>query len=422
MKLNFDFNAVRAQFPALDRKVNGNACIYLDGPGGSQVPQRVADKIAEYLLYHNANAHGCYITSVETGDLLDNGRKVFADFFGCAKDEVSFGESSSGNNFKLALGLARDLKPGDEVIITDIDHEGSRSPWKLLEEFGAVVKSVKLNLKEFTLDFDDYKDKLTAKTRIVAINWASNATGTITDVKKYIDLAHAVGAITIVDAVHYAPHRPMDVKAIGTDFLVCSAYKFFGPHLGVIYTKKDVVSKIRTIRVNAYDNAEPPEKFETGTPNFESICGAAEAVEFIADIGKNYVDHYADELKAVSGRRKNIIAGMRAFEDYEDEMSLVLKNGLLAIPGVTVYCPPEGMPKTSTVSFTIQGKNSLDVAKFLAEKGIFVWDGDFYAIELVNNNLKLADQGGLVRLGLEPYITMEEIHRTIDAVRKYCSI
>ncbi len=422
MKLNFDYNSVKAQFPAVNRKVNGNPCIYLDGPGGTQVPQRVVDKISEYLLHHNANAHGCYVTSIETEHIMENGREAVADFLGCEKDEVAFGESTTGNNFKLAFALARDLKPGDEVIITDIDHEGNRSPWKLLADFGAVIKSVKVDKKTFTLSFDDYKEKLSSKTKVVAINWASNATGTITDVKKYIDLAHEVGAITIVDAVHYAPHKPIDVKAIGTDFLVCSAYKFFGPHLGVIYTKKETISKIRTIRVDAYDNTEPPEKFETGTPNFELISGTAEAVEFIADIGKNHADYFKDQLKGLAGRRKNIVAGMLAIDEYEEEMSLVLKNGLEEIPEVTLYCPPSDEPKTSTVSFTVKGKNANDVAKFLADKGIFVWDGDFYAIEIINNVLKLEDQGGLIRLGLAPYNTMDEIHKTIHAVKEYCSL
>ena len=422
MKFNFDSQAVKTQFPAVNRKVNGNPCIYLDGPGGTQVPQRVVDKISDYLLYHNANAHGCYATSIETENIMDNAREVLADFLGCGKDEVAFGESTTGNNFKLAFALARDLNQGDEVIITDIDHEGNRSPWKLLADFGAVVKSVRVDKDTFTLSFDDYKKKLSSKTKIVAINWASNATGTITDVKKYIDLAHEVGAITIVDAVHYAPHKPIDVKSIGTDFLVCSAYKFFGPHLGVIYTKKETINKIRTIRVDAYDNTEPPEKFETGTPNFELISGTAEAVEFIADLGKNYTDYFQDQLIGLSERRKNIVAGMLAFDEYEEEMSLILKNGLAEIPGVTLYCPPSGEPKTSTVSFTVKGKNANDVAKFLANKGIFVWDGDFYAIEIINNVLELEAQGGFVRLGLAPYNTMDEIHRTIQAVKEYCGL
>lgn len=421
---NFKFNTkyVNEQFPCLSKKVNGIPAAFLDGPGGSQVPRSVVDRISDYLFYKNANAHGCFMTSKETEALHHEARETLAAFFNCKPQEVAFGESSSANNFRLALALVRDMKPGDEVIITDIDHECNRSPWRTLEEFGIIVKSVKIDLNTYTLDLNDYKAKLSEKTKVVAINWASNATGTVTDVKSMIEMAHAVGALTVIDAVHYAPHKIIDVKEINTDFLLCSAYKFFGPHLGVLYAKGEVLEKVRTIRVLADDNTMIPEKFEIGTPNFESICGCAAAVDFIADLGSKHEEFFKEELEGLSGKRKNIVAGMLAIDAYEEPMAKHLRTELAKISGITLYGPPEGYERTSTVSFTVAGKNSHDVAAFLAERGLFVWDGDFYAIEITNNVLKLGAQGGLVRVGLAPYNTLEEINRTVQAVSDFCKL
>jgi cysteine desulfurase family protein (TIGR01976 family) len=415
----FDLDHVREQFPCLCKTVNGLPAAFLDGPGGTQVPRSVVEKINDYMFYHNANAHGCFVTSLETMALHQEARETLAAFFNCSASEVIFGESSSTNNFKLVFAIARDLKEGDEVIITDIDHESNRSPLRTLEERGIIVKSVRIDLSTYTLDFEDYKSKLSDKTKVVAINWAANANGTITDVKPMIELAHKVGALTIIDAVHYAAHQVIDVKDIGTDFLVTSAYKFFGPHMGVMYAKHETLEKIRTLRVLADDNTVPPEKFETGTPNFEHICGCAAAVDFIADIGKRHEAYFPEELKGLSGKRKDIVAGMLAIDAYEEPMAKKLRTELAKIPGLKLYTSPEGYPKTSTVSFTIEGKNAHDIAVFLAERGIFVWDGDFYAIEITNHVLKLEEQGGLLRIGLAPYNTMEDIDRTIEAVQDF---
>ena len=419
----FEFNIdyVREQFPCLCKTVNGNPAAFLDGPGGSQVPRRVVDRISDYMFYRNANAHGCFLTSEETMGLHHEARETLAAFFNCRPEEVAFGESSSANNFKLVLALVRDMKPGDEVIITDIDHESNRSPLRTLEERGIIIKSVKIDLSTYTLDMNDYKSKLSKNTKVVAINWASNATGTVTDVKTMIAMAHEVRALTIIDAVHYAPHKVMDVKDIDADFVVCSAYKFFGPHMGVMYAKGEVLEKVRTIRVLADDNTMIPEKFETGTPNFESICGCAGAVDFIADLGSKHEQFFEEELKGLTGKRRQIAAGMLAIEAYEEPIATKLRTELRKIDGVTLYGPPEGYERTSTVTFTIAGKNSHDVAVFLAERGIFVWDGDFYAIEITNIVLKLAEQGGLVRVGLAPYNTMADIERTIQAVKDFCA-
>lgn len=418
-EFNFDIDYVRGQFPCLCKTVNGLPAAFLDGPGGTQVPRRVVDKISDYMFYHNANAHGCFATSEETMALQKEARETLAAFFNCSPKEVVFGESSSTNNFKLVFAIARDLKAGDEVIITDIDHESNRSPLRTLEERGIVVKSVRIDLSTYTLDFEDYKSKLSDRTKVVAINWAANANGTITDVKPMIELAHKVGALAIIDAVHYAAHKVIDVKDIGMDFMVTSAYKYFGPHMGVMYAKHEALEKLRTLRVLADDNTMPPEKFETGTPNFEHICGCAAAVDFIADLGRRHEGYFEKELKGLSGKRKDVVAGMLAIDAYEEPMAQKLRTELAKIPGLKLYASPEGYPKTSTVSFTIDGKNAHDIAVFLAKRGIFVWDGDFYAIEITNHVLKLEEQGGLLRIGLAPYNTMEDIDRTIEAVEAF---
>jgi len=415
----FDIDYVREQFPCLCKTVNGFPAAFLDGPGGSQVPKRVVEKMSDYLFYHNANAHGCFVTSEETMALQQEARETLAAFFNCSAKEVVFGESSTNNNFKLVFALARDLKPGDEVIITDIDHESNRSPLRTLEERGIIVKSVRIDLDTYTLDMEDYKSKLSPKTKVVALNWAANANGTITDVKPMISMAHDMGAVTIIDAVHYAAHKVIDVKDIDTDFLVTSAYKFFGPHMGVMYAKEEALQKLRTLRVLADDNTLPPQKFETGTPNFEHICGCAAAIDFIADVGQKHEEFFQEELKGLSGKRKNVVAGMLAIDAYEEPMAKRLRIELGKIEGLKLYTSPEGFPKTSTVSFTIEGKNSHDIAVFLASRGIFVWDGDFYAIEITNHVLKLEEQGGLLRVGLAPYNTMEDIDRTIKAVQDF---
>ena len=253
---------------------------------------------------------------------------LFADFFNCSSDEVAFGASSTTNNFMLSHALRKTLTAGDEVIVTDIDHICNQSPWTQLSDMGVVVKKVNVIPETCQLDFEDYKTKISAKTKIVAINYASNAVGTITEVKKYIALAHEFGAVTIVDAVHYAAHKPIDVKEINTDILICSAYKFFGPHLGVVYIQKALFTKLQTVKVDADDILIPPLKFQTGTPNFEHICGAGEAIRFIADLGERFGEGVKDLVAHLSGRRKKIVAGLLAVDRYEETLSVHLRTAL----------------------------------------------------------------------------------------------
>ncbi|MDX2448371.1 MAG: cysteine desulfurase-like protein [Desulfobacterales bacterium] len=412
--MKFDVGYIRKQFPALNRKINGYPAAYLDGPGGTQVPQRVIDKVVEYLVQHNANAHGAFATSIESDAILFNARKTFADFFACSWEEVSFCQNSTTASFMLSQALSRELLPGDEIIITDMDHEANRGPWQVLEEKGFKLSSVAMDIKNCVIDMADYQAKLTGKTKVVAINYASNAVGTISDVKTMIQMAHDVGALTIVDAVHYALHGAIDVQDIDTDFLYCSAYKFFGPHVGILFAKKSKMHSLQTLKVNAQENV-PPYKFETGTLNLEGIAGAAEAVEFIADIGEQYLDDLSEALTGLEGRRKRIVAGMLSIEKYEQPLCDHFKNALKQLPEVTVYTPPDDSPKTSTISFIVENVSPLNVAKKLAQKGVFVWDGDFYAAQPVRS-LGLAESGGLIRVGLTPYNTREEIDRALEII------
>ena len=413
--MKYDIESIRAQFPALSRKVNGYPAVYFDSPGGTQVPQRVIDKMVDYMLNHNANSGGVFITSVENDEMILNARKAFADLFGCSWNEVSFGENSTAINFRLSQAIARDLQPGDEIIITDLDHDANRSPWEILAERGIVIKSVQVDPQTCTLKMDDYEAKLSSKTKVVAFNYASNAVGTISDAKEIIRLAHETGAITVVDAVHYALHGVIDVKELEVDFLFCSAYKFFGPHIGVLYSTHERLEKLRTLKVSAQKNLIP-DKFETGTLNHEGVAGAAEAIEFIANAGAGYPGFLKGDESQLNDRRKNIICGMRAFEEHEMPMAHYFKEALSKIDGLIIYGPPKDQPCTSTISFRIKELPPLQVAKLLADKGIFVWAGGFYAVALMKL-FGLAETGGMVRIGLAPYNTREEIERTLAAIR-----
>ncbi len=413
--MTFDVEYVRSQFPALKSTVNGCPVVFFDGPGGTQVPQRVIDRMVEYLVRHNSNTHGAFPWTIETDEIIFNAREVFADYFNSSPKEVAFCHNSTTISFKLAQAIARDLRPGDEVIVTDIDHEANRGPWQLLAERGVVVKSVKVNTDTCTLDMRDYAAKRTDRTRVVAFNYASNAVGTISDAKEIIRLAKEVGAFTIVDAVHYALHGVIDVKDLGTDFLFCSAYKFFGPHLGVLYGREEKMLGVRTLKVGAQEETSPG-RFETGTLNHEGIAGAAEAVEFLADIGVHHRGKIADPPMGCSERRRNIIEGVQAMEAHEQPLADYFREQLRQIDGLTIYGPPSGRPRTSTISFALRGIHPEKVATLLGRKGIFVWDGNFYAVQLVKS-LGLSDSGGLVRIGLAPYNTKEEIERALDEIR-----
>jgi len=405
----FDVEYIRSQFPAMGRIVNGYPAAYLDGPGGTQVPQRVVDAVTDYLLNHNCNIHGLFATSEESDVIIENAHAALADLLGARASEVSFGTNMTTLTIFVAQSLARDWKPGDEVVITALDHEADRGPWLHLEERGIVVREGPVDVGSCTVVWPEFEKLVNDRTRLVALGYASNATGTVNDVKRATELAHSVGALCYVDAVHYALHGAIDVKDIGCDFLVCSPYKFFGPHIGALYVRNEVNDRIRPLKLKTQEE-EPPYRFETGTLCHEGIAGAAEAVEFIADVGR----HHADGGESLD-RRTAVVAGMNAMEAYERPLAQRLIDGLSALPGLRIYGPPAGHPRTSTVSFTLDGHPAPDMARTLGEQGLFVWDGDFYAARVVEL-AGIADSGGLLRVGLCPYNTADEVERVIAAV------
>jgi len=411
------FEYVRKQFPALKREVNGYPVAYLDGPGGYQVPECVIAAVKHYLVDMNANVGDQFETAQNTSAMIQDARGIFADFFNCSWDEVVFGANMTTLNFALSQALVRQLAPGDTVLITELDHEANRGPWLQLQDRGIEVGDVAMDINTCTLDMEDLRNKLLKKPKVVAVNYASNGVGTISDVQKIIQMSHEVGAIAVVDAVHYAAHGPIDVKKLDADFLLCSAYKFFGPHIGVMYAKKELLSKLTPLNLRTQQQA-PPYMIETGTLHHEGIAGAFAAVEFIADIGLKFGNEFdgpSGDLKA--NRRNQILAGLRAFEEYEMTLTAYLIKAITAnVPKATIYGPVAGHPRTSTVSLTYEGYTADQVAKYLGSRGLFVWGGHFYAIRLVEK-LGLLERGGLVRVGIAPYNSGMELDRLIEALR-----
>ena len=424
--MKYDVEYIRQQFPALALEVQGRPVVFFDGPGGTQVPRRVIDAMVHYLIKANANAGGPFLTSRESDGIIEESRRALADFLGAKPWEVSFGQNTTSLMYSLALALARGegKKQGQrkEILITQLDHEANRGPWQVLEEMGFVIREARIDPESCTVDLEDFRSKLSEKTFLAAFGYASNGVGTVSDVKGMTKLAHEAGALAVVDAVHYALHGPLDVKALGVDFLLCSAYKFFGPHLGLFYGKEELYRELDTYRLKV-QSPEVPYRIETGTLNHEGIAGAREAVEFIADVGARFG---FGEGEAAEGpeqgqgqfpsRRQKVVAGMEAMEAYEQPLAEYLREELNTIKGVKVYGPPKGHPRTSTVSFTMENLSSEKVAEALGEKGIFVWHGHFYAHRLVEV-LKLEKYGGLVRVGLSPYNTGEEIERLLTELR-----
>jgi cysteine desulfurase family protein (TIGR01976 family) len=412
----YDVAYVRSQFPALKRTIDGRPAAYLDGPGGTQTPQRVLDAVSAYLVDHNANYGGRFATSEETDATIAEAHNAGADFLGCDPAEVSFGANMTTLTYFLAEALGRRLQPGDEIVITALDHEANRSPWMQLAERGVVIREAPVDLATCTLDWEAFEALVQpGRTKVVALGYASNAVGTVNDVARATALARAAGAWSVVDAVHYALHGPIDVRAVGCDFLLCSAYKFFGPHVGLMYARREATAQVEPLHL-ATQHSEPPYVWETGTLNFEGLAGTTAAIVFIADLGARHVALVEGRLPAgLTGRRRAVVAGMLAGEVYEQPLATWLRRQLAGIPGVTIYGPPEGSPRTSTVSFTLDGFLAGEAARTLGERGLFVWDGDFYAARLVEL-LGLADRGGLIRVGLAPYTTQGELERLVTAV------
>jgi len=394
---------IRERFPALRRRHGSRTIAYFDGPGGTQVPRSVADAVTDYLLHHNANTHWRYPTSEETDALIAGSRSALADFLGARPDEVAFGANMTTLTFHLARALGRRWGPGDEVVITELDHQANVAPWRALErERGVTMRVVPLVRETGELDWDVLGTLLSDRTRLLAIGAASNALGTVSDVTRACALAREAGALSFVDAVHYAAHAAIDVRRIGCDFLACSAYKFYGPHVGVLFGRRDRVEALDVPKLApAPDTA--PERLETGTLNHEGIVGAGAAVEFIASLATG------------GDRRASLQASMDALHQRGQALVERLWMGLGAIGGVTLYGPRPGRPRTPTVAFTLDGVPSEAVAAGLAAEGVFVSHGDFYATTVVQ---RLGLTGpGLVRAGCACYTTTDEVDRLVAGVR-----
>ena len=407
-----DVSRVRAQFPSLSQTVAGQPAVFFDGPGGTQAPQRVIDAISDYLAHSNANTCGAYATSQRTNTVLAEARSAMADFFGSDPDEVVFGPNMTTLTFAISRSIGRELGPGDEILLTHLDHDANVSPWRALEERGVSIRFVDINEDDCTLNLADLEQKISTRTRVVAVGYASNAVGTINDVKEIVRLAHKKGALAYIDAVHYAPHGPIDVRALDCDFMVCSSYKFFGPHMGILYGKREHLQRLQPYKVRANTNAVP-NRWEWGTLNHECIAGITACVDYLADLGRQ-VDPSA------SGRRAALLAAYGAIQQHEHGLAETLIAGLLTIPGLKFY----GMrdlkkmeQRCPTVAVRIEGQTPLQLATRLGERGFFAWDGNYYALNLTER-LDVEKDGGFLRIGLAHYNTAEEVQRFLAALRE----
>jgi len=397
----------RALFPALQRREAGLPVAYFDGPGGTQVPKPVADVMTDYLLHHNANTHWAFPTSVETDTILAGARAALADLVHAASpDEIVFGNNMTSLTFHLARALGRGWGPGDEVVVTELDHQANVAPWQAIaRERGITIRTARFDPATGALDLDHLASLLGPHTKLVAVGAASNALGTVTDVRTVAAKAHEAGALVFIDAVHYAPHASVDVQAWGADFLGCSAYKFYGPHVGVLYGRRDLLAKLDVPKLDPAPDT-PPDRVETGTQNHEGIAGARAAVEFLASL--------APAAAADGTRRARLVAALDHLHDEGTRLATRLWTGLATVPGVRLVGPTPDRPRTSTVSFTVAGRSSADVARHLISHGIFASHGDFYASTAV---ARLGvGPSGLVRAGCACYTTADEVDRFIAGV------
>ena len=411
----FDIEWVRSQFPSLTQTAYGQPAVFLDGPGGTQVPQRVIDAISDYLKRNNANTGGAYETSRHTDAMIADARRAMADFLGCDPDEIVFGQNMTSLTYAMSRSIGRELQAGDEIVLTHLDHDANISPWAALAERGVVVRMVDVHEEDCTLDMEDLVRKITGRTKLVAVGLASNAVGTINDVKEIVRLAHEVLALAYIDAVHYAPHGPIDVRALDCDFLACSTYKFFGPHMGVLYGKREHLTRLQPYKVRANTNAVP-NRWEWGTLNHECIAGIAACVDYLADLGRR-------SNPEVSNRREALLAAFSAIHKYEHDLMEAMIRGLRAIRGLKVYGitePDRFEQRCPTMAVRIEGHTPLQLATALGERGFFTWDGNYYALNLTER-LDVEKDGGFLRIGLVHYNTMEEVERFLAVLREIVS-
>ena len=409
-----DLSPLRSQFPSLQQiDENSRPYVYFDGPGGTQVPQVVIDAMADYFTNANANCGGPFITSYRNDDMINQARIAMADLLNAGSErEIVFGANMTTLTFNFSRAMGRSLQAGDEIIVTNLDHDGNISPWLALEEKGVIIKWADFNVKDCRLDLDHLSSLFSNKTKLIAVGYASNAVGTINPIKTIAAMAHDVGARVWVDAVHFAPHGPIDVQAVDCDFLVCSAYKFFGPHVGVVWGKQNSLEQLAAYKVRP-SIPDPPYKFETGTLNHEGLAGVVAAVDYLAEVGRNFGSRLSSELSNYEGRRKDLKQAMGIIAAYERPLFSYMLRELQKISGIKVYGilnEDEFDGRCPTVAFTKEGHAPEDIATKLGERGIFVWHGNYYALA-VTERLGVEDSGGMVRVGLAHYNTKEEVDR-----------
>jgi len=450
-----DLPYVRAQFPSLTQAVNAHPATFLDGPGGTQVPQRVIDAISAYLGRDNANTGGAYATSRHTDAMIAEARAAMADFLHCAPDEVVFGPNMTTLTYAMSRAIGRaisdgELGPGDEIVVTRLDHDANVSPWLQMAEDlnkkdrGITIRWAEIHEEDCTLDMADLASKINSRTKLVAAGYASNAVGTINPVKEIVRLAHAAGALAYIDAVHYSPHGLIDIAALDCDFLVCSTYKFFGPHMGVLFGKREHLERLRPYKVRPNTNAIP-NCWEWGTLNHECIAGITACVEYLADLGRSSTDGLnngttnttragsrrlskagndaadaADTRGVTSERRVAIVAGYRAIREHEHGLLKRMMTGLKEIPHLKIYGitdPARFEERCATLAIRIENRTPLELATQLGNRGFFTWDGNYYALNLTEQ-LDVEKSGGFLRIGLVHYNTPEEVDRLLTALRE----
>jgi cysteine desulfurase family protein (TIGR01976 family) len=407
-----DLTWVRSQFPSLSQTVDSKPAVFLDGPGGTQVPRRVIDAITDYLAANNANTSGAYATSRNTDCMIAGARAAMGDFLNCDADEIVIGPNMTTLTYAMSRAIGRELGPGDEIVLTLLDHDANFSPWKALEEKGVKIHAAAFNPAECTLDMHDLANKITSRTKLVAVGYASNAVGTINSVAEVVRLANKAGALSYIDAVHYAPHGPIDVRALDCDFLVCSTYKFFGPHMGVLYGKREHLQRFKPFKVRPLTDSIP-NCWEWGTLNHECIAGIKACVDYWEELGRR-------AKPAVESRRAAILAAHEAIHLHERGMMEKMIAGLLAIPGLKFYGisdPRKFDNRCATMVVRIEGFTPLELATKLSDRGFFTWDGNYYALN-VTEQLDVEKTGGFLRIGLVHYNTTEEVDRMLAAVRE----
>src|SRR5271156_5430673 len=425
-----DLTSIRAQFPSLAQTVNGHSAAFLDGPGGTQVPQRVIDAISNYLGRDNANTGGAYATSRHTDAMIAEARAAMADFLHCTADEVVFGLNMTTLTYAISRAIGRDLKSGDEILVTRLDHDANVSPWlAIAEEKGVIVRWAEIHEGDCTLNMADLASKINSNTKLVAAGYASNAVGTINPVKEIVRLAHAAGALAYIDAVHYAPHGLIDVTALDCDFLVCSTYKFFGPHMGVLFGKREHLKRLRPYKVRPLTEAIPY-RWEWGTLNHECIAGITACIEYIADLGRrtnptsrNEREKWGTQTQATP-RRAAIVAAFESIHRHEHALMNRLMAGLSEIPQLKIYGitdPSCFAWRCPTLAVRVVNQAAEQTPSALATKlgdlGFFTWDGNYYALNLTER-LDVEKSGGFLRIGLVHYNSMEEVDRLLSALRE----